>query len=209
MTALFVTTDIESRLLEIGPDQNGVSLTPDEFDAADFEEGYSYELIRRVLVVNPIPSEAERDPIDELGYLLRRYRDVHPQDSCLDATLSEQYVRTATCRRRADRVIWAGLGRLPAVKTDLPTIAVEFVSAGRRNWHRDYVEKRDEYLALGIREYWVIDRFRRTLTVCRLTDGKLEQQVVAEGGVYQPSLLPGFALPLQALLQAANRWENG
>ena len=36
---------------------------------------------------------------------------------------------------------------------------MEFVASGKRNIKRDYEEKRDEYLALGVSEYWVIDRF--------------------------------------------------
>ncbi|MDX1944706.1 MAG: hypothetical protein SFU86_04800 [Pirellulaceae bacterium] len=40
--------------------------------------------------------------------------------------------------RRRDRALWIGLGRLPDPKVDLPTIVVEFVSPGRRNFLRDY-----------------------------------------------------------------------
>src|SRR5205085_1598421 len=76
----------------------------------------------------------------------------------LDATLPEQTVATGANRRRADRVIWAGLGRLPR-RGETPTMIVEFVSRGRRDRVRDYEEKRDEYIAIGVREYWVIDRF--------------------------------------------------
>src|SRR5208337_602516 len=42
-----------------------------------------------------------------------------------------------------------------------------FVSEGKRNRPRDYHEKRTEYLAAGVREYWINDRFARTLTACR------------------------------------------
>ena len=64
-------------------------------------------------------------------------------------------------------MIWAGLGRAPNPRKDVPTIVVEFVSEGKRNRVRDYREKRAEYLAAGVREYWIIDRFRRTQTICR------------------------------------------
>jgi Uma2 family endonuclease len=117
----------------------------------------------------------------------------------------EQYVRTLDSRRRADRLIWAGLGRLPKVKGDVPTIVVEFVSAGKRNRQRDYVEKREEYLTLGVREYWIVDRFRRTLTVCR--SGQ-EDQVVPESETYRTPLLPGFELVLAPLLAAADLWDG-
>jgi Uma2 family endonuclease len=105
-------------------------------------------------------------------------------------------------------VIWAGLGRLPRPKVDVPTIAVEFVSAGKRNWLRDYEEKRDEYMALGVREYWVIDRFRRTLTVFRKARRKWQKLVIREGETYQTPLLPGFELPLAELLAVADQWKE-
>jgi Uma2 family endonuclease len=184
-------------------------MTPEEFDAiTHFDERYRYELVHGVLVVNPIPVEAESDPNEELGYLLRNYKKHHPQGSALDKTLQERYIRTGDSRRRADRVIWAGLGRLPDPTTDVPTIAVEFVSSRKRDWLRDYEEKRREYLAIGVAEYWVIDRFRRMLTVYRNPPRAPAEQVVAEGGVYRTDLLPGFELPLAGLLSLADEWPK-
>jgi Uma2 family endonuclease len=88
-------------------------LSLDEFEAADFLEGYRYELIHGLLVVTPPPLEEERDANEELGYLLRVYRDSHPQGKALDLTLPEQNIRTKLHNRRCDRAIWAGLGRRP------------------------------------------------------------------------------------------------
>jgi Uma2 family endonuclease len=147
-------------------------MTPEEFDAiTDSDERYHYELVQGVLVVTPIPSEAEADPNEELGYWLRTYRDQHPQGSALNLTLSERYVRIGDSQRRADRLIWTGLGRRPDTVVDIPTIVVEFVSSGMRNWLRDYDEKRREYLAPGVLEYWVIDRFGRTMTASATRPG--------------------------------------
>jgi Uma2 family endonuclease len=114
-------------------------------------------------------------------------------------------VRTRTSRRPADRLIWAGLGRLPNIRRDRATIAVEFVSAGRRNQRRDYIDKRREYAEAGIPEYWIIDRFRRTMTVIRNLRKRQKEQVVAEGETYQSSLLPGFEVPLARLLEVADQ----
>jgi Uma2 family endonuclease len=184
-------------------------MTPEEFDAiTNYDDRYRYELVRGVLVVTPPPAEAERDPNEELGHLLRSYKEHHPQGAALDKTLPEHAIRPGDDRRRADRVIWAGLGRIPDPVEDIPTIAVEFVSRGRRNWRRDYEEKRREYLALGVAEYWIIDRFRRTLTVYRNPPRAPAEQVIAEGGVYRTELLPGFELPLAGLLSLADDWRK-
>jgi len=184
-------------------------MSPQEFDAiTEFDDRYRYELIHGVLVVSPPPDIAERDPNGELEYLLRDYKKRHPQGSALDKTVTEHEIRPGDDRRRADRVIWAGLGRVPDPEEDVPTIAIEFVSRGKRNWLRDYEEKRREYLAIGVAEYWIIDRFRRTMTVYRNPPGVPAEQVVAENQVYQTELLPGFELPLACLLAVADEWPG-
>ena len=106
-----MSTAIAAEPLVVGPDDNGIQMTTDEFDAIEeYDDDYRYELINGVFVVNPIPSQGERDPNEELGFLLRMYRDEHP--GFLDKTLFEEYIRLPNSRRRADRVIWAGLGRV-------------------------------------------------------------------------------------------------
>ena len=195
----------------LGLESAGFLMTPEEFDAVEeYDEEYRYELVHGVLVVTPIPSGEETGPNELLGYVLLYYREHHPQGSCLDDTLPQQYVRTRTSRRIADRLIWTGLGRLASLQQDLPTIAVEFVSAGRRNRQRDYVDKRREYMEVGIKEYWIIDRFRRTLTVVENSPTGPQERVIAENQTYQSPLLPGFELPLARLLAAADqRAERG
>lgn len=191
--------------LRLDADSNGMSMTPDEFDAIeDYEAGFRYELLWGLVIVSPSPSEPHDDQVDHLGYLLRKYREEHPQGKVLDKTLVNRYVRTAAGRRQPDRVIWAGLGRRPDSQADVPTITIEIVSQSNRDRRRDYLEKRDEYRAAGVREYWIVDRFRRRLTVCFL-DGT--ERIVAESETYATPLLPGFELPLAPLLAQADDWD--
>jgi Uma2 family endonuclease len=182
-------------------------LTPAEFDRARFRRGWRYELINGVLVVSPSPSRKERDPNEELGYLLRKYQDDHPQGSALDLTLHEETIEGPQNRRRPDRAIWAGLGRDPE-EGEAPTIAVEFVSEGKVNQDRDYIAKRAEYREVGAREYWVFDRFRRTLTVYIFSADGDQVRVIAETENYETPLLPGFVLPVGRLLKLADRWTK-
>jgi Uma2 family endonuclease len=200
-----MATVLEKRTRVFGPYSTGTLMTPREFDRAEFEEGWRYELINGRLIVAPIPLENERDPNEELGYLLRTYWQRYPDR--LNGTLFEQTVKVNDDRRRPDRVIWAGLGRQPR-KGETPTIIVEFVSAGKRARQRDYEEKRDEYLAIGVREYWVIDRFERTLTVFKKHGKSFQKRVVKERQNYSTDLLPGFELPLAHLLAVADRWPE-
>lgn len=195
----------------IGPRAAGVPMTPEEFDATPewrWVEHFRYELINGVLVVTPPPGIGERDPNEDLGHLLRTYQETHPHGSALDATAPEPTLPVGERRRRADRAVWAGLGRLPDPGRDTPTIVVEFVSNRRRDMLRDYEQKRDEYLAAGVREYWVIDRFRRLMTVYRTGGVGPTYQVVTEAQTYESPLLPGFVLPLARLLSRADRWKS-
>jgi Uma2 family endonuclease len=185
---------------------NGIVMGPQEFDAIDdWNRELTFELIHGVVIVSPIPREGEVGPNEYLGMWLINYREGHSEGGVLDGTLPERYVYLSDgSRRRADRVLWIGLGRRPNPKVDVPAIVVEFVSQSRRDWLRDFVEKRTEYAAAGVREYWVIDRFRRLMTVFR----GLEELSVAEAATYTTPLLPGFELPLAKLLAIADEWSR-
>ncbi len=101
----------------IGPGSAGMVMSPEEFDARPawhWDDRYRYELINGVLIVTPPVNDAEADPNDDLGYLLRVYRESHPNGSALDATMPERTVPTTEQRRRCDRsVLEVGLGRVP------------------------------------------------------------------------------------------------
>jgi Uma2 family endonuclease len=190
----------------LGRKSNGMLMTPAEFDAVEeYDENYRYELINGVLIVSPIPLGEETGPNELLGVWLYLYGQQPRRRKIIDFTLPQQYVRTQKSRRIADRLIWTGLGRIPDPEKDLPTIAVEFVSAGSRNRKRDYVEKKKEYLEIDIAEYWIVDRFQRTLTVVRKGPPGIVEQVITENMTYRTPLLPGFKLPLAELLAAADR----
>jgi Uma2 family endonuclease len=198
---------LQKRTEPFGPMSNGTLMAPWEFDRAEFEEGWRYELINGVLVVTPLPLVNEADPNEELGYLLRTYKKTHPQGSALDATLAERNVRVGENRRRADRVIWAGLGRRPR-KAETPTIIAEFVSGRKRDRERDYETKRIEYLNAGVKEYWVIDRFLHTMTVFSRAQGRNRTRVLKKDQTYKTKLLPGFELPLAPLFELADSWTE-
>ena len=108
-----MSTSKARTLPRIGPSCAGLRMTPEEFDAlTNCDERYRYELVRGILVVSPPPAAAERGPNDELGYLLRSYKEHHPQGFHLDDTLPEHDLRPGNDRRRADRVTWAGLASI-------------------------------------------------------------------------------------------------
>ena len=192
--------------LVLGLESAGMLMTPEEFDAVtEYDQSYRYELIHGVLVVSPIPLPQETGPNELLGNYLFVYQTTHPQGGALTLTLPQYYVHASTGRRVADRLIWCGDRAEVDPYRDVPNIAVEFVSVGRRNRERNYEEKRDEYGKVGLEEYWIIDRFERTLTVIQYRGKKPVFRVFRNGEEYESPLLPGFVVPLRKLLQAADR----
>jgi Uma2 family endonuclease len=60
-----------------------------------------------------------------------------------------------------------------------PALVVEVASnsdTDRQSRKRDYVEKRDEYAARGIPEYWIIDPIAQVVIVLDLVDGLYQAQ---------------------------------
>ena len=194
---------------KIGLESNGMLMTPEEFDAIeDYDDCYTYELVHGVLVVNPIPLAGEVGPNEFLGARLLAYQEYHAQGKWLDATLPERYVRVSNGRRIADRVIWAGLGRMPIEREDPPTIAVEFVSQAKRDRVRDFEEKLAEYPLAEVKEYWIIDRFQRQMYAYRFHGRKRLPFITSETGTYSTPLLPGFELALAPILRCADSWTE-
>jgi Uma2 family endonuclease len=186
----------------IGPADHGRRMTLDEFREAEEVPGYRYELARGVLEVSEIPGDAHGQIVDNLHEAFSLYRrdhadlilrighgsdvrfiipefesDRHPDVALIfrDAPLNEQG------RRRAD-------------------LAVEVVSPGAQARRRDYEEKREEYLRVGLREYWIVDPKDRRVTVLTLGDGPDWIGSAFQGDDPIVSrLLPGLALTVARL----------
>lgn len=203
--SVFDLPDVAPKRLEAS--DAGMRMTTAEYDAVEtWDESYRFELSDGVLLVSPAPRVGERGPNQRLFALLDAYASTDA-GRALDYTINEHDIEIPNGRRRADRVIWCGLGRMPNFKKDVPTIAIEFVSKDRRDHHRDFVEKRREYLRVGVREYWIVDRFRRTLSVCTSPEGDAGRKLFLAGETYRTPLLPGFELPFAVLLAEADRVE--
>ncbi len=86
-----------------------------------------------------------------------------------------------------------------------PALVVEIVSPGEPgedNYDRDYVEKRQEYAARGIPEYWIVDPDRQVVLVLTLHGQTYqEQQFIGTDTIVSPAL-PKLNLTTQQLLSA-------
>jgi Uma2 family endonuclease len=77
-----------------------------------------------------------------------------------------------------------------------PDLAIEVLSPGAANEARDREVKLTLYSRRGVREYWIIDRFTRTVAVYRRTDGATLElaATLTDSDTLSSPLLPGFAL---------------
>ena len=88
----------------------------------------------------------------------------------------------------------------------IPDIVIEIVSAGSRK--RDYEEKPDEYLAFGVREYWIVDAAKQEILVLVRQGDAWTEQVLGPDDVYRTPLLPGFEFACAPVFQAAAEIEE-
>ena len=72
-----------------------------------------------------------------------------------------------------------------------------------RSADRDYIDKRQEYWDLGIKEYWIVDAMRKQVVVLRRGKADWIEKHIDPDGVITTKLLPGFELSFKAILKAA------
>lgn len=191
--------------LRIGPADDGRPMTIDEFLDAEEEEGYRYELGRGVLEVSEVPDDDHGEIVSAIYMLLAAYNLAYPGRIRRIGGGSEfrLWMREMVSGRNPDvAVVLAGTppdhrGRRP------PSLAMEIVSEGGRAWTRDYVTKRQEYLAYGLREYWILDPLERRIVVLIRHGDTWIERVFGANQEAEGVLLPGFRVGVAALFPAA------
>jgi Uma2 family endonuclease len=189
---------------QVGPADHGQRMTLDEFIQADFEEGWLYELARGAIVVTEVPGPDHGRIVRRLTRLFIVYEDSHPDIITFGAGGSDCRLRLPGMQsdRHPDQAIYLDPQPPgPNVWTRwTPHIVVEVVSKGGED--RDYVEKREEYLRVGVSEYWIVDPNERRIHVLQRAGDTWEETVVAPGATYRTHLLPGLEVRPDELLGA-------
>ncbi len=84
-----------------------------------------------------------------------------------------------------------------------PDLVIEILSASTR--HRDETLKRDRYEKLGVREYWILDSWRKAVRVLPRNQhgqfGPSTNLTAAAGDILTTPLLPGLEIPLRNLFR--------
>ncbi|MGF1521330.1 MAG: Uma2 family endonuclease [Leptolyngbyaceae cyanobacterium] len=97
-------------------------------------------------------------------------------------------------------------------------LAVEVVST---NWPDDYARKFEDYEAMGVAEYWIVDykglggrRYigspkQPTITVCELINGQYQTCLLRQGDAIASPQFPSLRLTVDQIFQAGTQADLG
>ena len=85
-----------------------------------------------------------------------------------------------------------------ALHHDNPTLIVEFVSES--NAGEDYFDKRAQYEARGVREYWIADRHQQKVTVLTMAGDRYEEAVCQGSTAIQSKVFPDAEITAEQIL---------
>jgi len=190
----------------IGPSDNGRRMSLAEFDQTEGQEGYLYELGRGVVTVVDVPNRRHLAQVDAARLQIDAYRLGHPGKIYSVAGGSDCKILLADLQteRHPDLAVYM---TAPSDEADLwrkwiPEIVIEVVSPGSED--RDYTQKREEYLAFGVTEYWILDADRGELLVLRRSRGQWREEIIRPPNEHRTKLLPGFHFDCGDVFRAAD-----
>lgn len=178
----------------IGPADHGQPLSFSAFLSAEFEDGWLYELARGVVDVTEVPGIPHGRVVNRISFLFLQYEYQHPGVIDYQASGSGCRIRVPGMQsdRHPDYAVYLTpppTGKQPWTRW-VPDLVIEVVSAGGER--RDYIEKREEYLRIGVREYWILDAAKPEFLVLRRVGDVWNESVIPPGSIYQTPLLPGL-----------------
>lgn len=184
--------------LRIGPKDAGLKMSMDEFWEAEEQPGYLYELARGVLEAVEVPGDKHGQVVDNLHETISLYRRRHPGKIRRIAHGSD--VRLLIPELQSDRHPDLGVVFKDAPKNvggrQVPKLVCEVVSAGARARRRDLQEKPEEYLTIGVEQYWITDPENREVVVLTRRDGpagpRWDEQRFTGDDVITTTLFPDF-----------------
>lgn len=165
-------------------------------DVEDGNELNEYELVDGRLVLMPEPDDWHEEILEFLSFMFElQYRrralrySVRKRNGLMIDTVRGRRPDIAVIDRPATR----REDRQPGIRT-APRMIVEIASG---NWSTDLVEKQEEYEALRVLEYWIVDyRGQIPAKYCLRGKGKKVIVLTLEDGAYRKAeYLEGETVP--------------
>ena len=180
----------------LGPDDAGCRVSAEEFATLEFVEPFKYERVHGRLVVMSPSGPDHRFVSRPFRRDLSAYWKDHLK--LVEDVDVEGWVSTSPDDDRLPDicVYFVGDDAKRRVPHRVPALVFEFVSKSRSDQERDYIHKRDEYHAIGVKEYVIVDRFKRSVLVLTWQPDDYAERTLAEHEAYSTPLLPGLTIPL-------------
>jgi Uma2 family endonuclease len=193
--------------LRIGPSDRGRKLSIKEFEEAEEEPGYRYELAGGLLEVTRFPEESHALIVWALISRICHSHRANPGAILLAGGASEfrLWLAEIGSARHPDVAVALRKDRPDPPARCRPALVMQVVSVGAEARERDYVTKRREYLEHGILEYWIIDRFERKVAVLSRDGDLWTERVFGDGEQARGVLLEGFSVVVNELWDAAEQ----
>ncbi len=172
-------------------------LTFDEFiDFDDLNELHEYELVDGRLVLMPEPDDWHEEILEFLSFMF----ELHSRRSRLNYSVRKRnalLLENNRGRRPDIAVIERPAARREERQPGIRTTPLMIVEIASGNWSTDLVEKQEEYEALGVPIYWIVDyRGQIPAKYCQRGKGKKVIGLTLEQGVYQKAeYLEGETVP--------------
>lgn len=191
--------------LKLGPRDHGRRMSLAEFEPVKVVPGYHYELSRGVVVVSDVPKPRHLAQFLSIRRQFSAYETAHPDliYGIMGGGECKVLLEDLQSERHPDMAIYL----TPPPDPDdpwpiwVPEIVIEIVSPGSEA--RDYVEKREEYLQFGVKDYWAFDVSRKGMLALRRSRGRWVEWTYRPTDVYRTPLLPEFELAIAPIFQAA------
>lgn len=183
----------------IGPHDAGRAMSLEQFARAAGEPGYVYELERRVVVVVDVPGMPHARVVQRVRRAFDAYQEQRPDIIDLVAGSNDSVLRMPAIQseRHPDVAVYFSpppTDNEQAWDEWTPDIVVEVVSRSSRR--RDYGVKVDDYLAAGVRQYWIMDPLTRNATLHVRRGDQWRKSRLGLTITIRTPLLPGFKLAL-------------
>jgi Uma2 family endonuclease len=190
--------------LKIGPTDHGRPLSLDDFDDADFDPGFKYEIVDGRVYVAPIASLGENRLENWLRRKLERYAEGHPEMISYVTDKPRVFVRARKAATvpepdvacYADFPLDRPIGEVRWEEVS-PVLVVEILVEDDAK--KDLQRNPGLYFGVpSIKEYWVLDGRANpdepTLIQHRRYGKRLVVRSFPYGSTFTTKLLPGFSL---------------
>jgi Uma2 family endonuclease len=173
-------------------------MTVADLEAIPYDEWHQYELIEGELYVSCAPGIPHQLVLHNLQIELGNYLRQNPIGTLVPGpgAVFSDYDSVIPDIVFVSKDRWEGIvadDRFYAA----PDLVIEILSPGSTNRSRDLELKRKLYGKYGVQEYWVVDRWARSVMVFRLAGKTLEEvTTLKETDELESPLLPGLSLKL-------------